>query len=92
MSKSRATLGSTGVFAAPVLTPAKSAPKPSEPTKASTRPDRERAEAVTVLDNGGGEKATSHDGRRDGHHAARSYDRRAQHVVPEPRQAADSLI
>lgn len=41
MSKSCATLGSTGVFAAPVLTPAKSAPKPSEPTKASTRPDRE---------------------------------------------------
>ena len=41
MSKSCATLGSTGVFAAPVLTPAKSAPKPSEPAKALPRPDRE---------------------------------------------------
>jgi hypothetical protein len=41
MSKARATLGSTGVFAAPAPAPVKSAPKAATSAKASDRPDRE---------------------------------------------------
>jgi len=41
MSKARATLGSTGVFAVPSPAPVKSAPKATASAKVSARPDRE---------------------------------------------------